>query len=181
MTVERPLKLPISTIAPLAGTHAASKPRNRASSSPRWPGTFWVCSHASSRTVSRSAAGILTLTKVYLLNLFRRLLIQITMNHFRRISVLFECSSDGFGKHDGAVPAARAAQGDCQVAFSFADIVRYQIGQQSFHPSQKLGCLRKRTQIADDPSVLAGEPPQPGRSEERRVGKECRSRWSPYH
>ena len=27
------------------------------------------------------------------------------------------------------------------------------------------------------------EPPEPadGRSEERRVGKECRSRWSPYH
>src|SRR2546429_9657226 len=23
--------------------------------------------------------------------------------------------------------------------------------------------------------------PGPGRSEERRVGKECRSRWSPYH
>src|SRR3712207_7596850 len=23
--------------------------------------------------------------------------------------------------------------------------------------------------------------PSPGRSEERRVGKECRSRWSPYH
>src|SRR3712207_9154782 len=23
--------------------------------------------------------------------------------------------------------------------------------------------------------------PQPARSEERRVGKECRSRWSPYH
>src|SRR3970282_2845294 len=23
--------------------------------------------------------------------------------------------------------------------------------------------------------------PHPGRSEERRVGKECRSRWSPYH
>ena len=22
---------------------------------------------------------------------------------------------------------------------------------------------------------------EPGRSEERRVGKECRSRWSPYH
>src|SRR2546422_602850 len=28
-------------------------------------------------------------------------------------------------------------------------------------------------------SVLAPEPPE--RSEERRVGKECRSRWSPYH
>ena len=24
-------------------------------------------------------------------------------------------------------------------------------------------------------------PVEPGRSEERRVGKECRSRWSPYH
>src|SRR2546429_929150 len=23
--------------------------------------------------------------------------------------------------------------------------------------------------------------PDPGRSEERRVGKECRSRWAPYH
>ena len=23
--------------------------------------------------------------------------------------------------------------------------------------------------------------PMTGRSEERRVGKECRSRWSPYH
>ena len=26
-----------------------------------------------------------------------------------------------------------------------------------------------------------GEMPPEGRSEERRVGKECRSRWSPYH
>ena len=25
------------------------------------------------------------------------------------------------------------------------------------------------------------DPMQPSRSEERRVGKECRSRWSPYH
>src|SRR5260370_27581445 len=29
---------------------------------------------------------------------------------------------------------------------------------------------------------VAGPPsPRPVRSEERRVGKECRSRWSPYH
>ena len=27
----------------------------------------------------------------------------------------------------------------------------------------------------------AAEPPEGKRSEERRVGKECRSRWSPYH
>ena len=34
-------------------------------------------------------------------------------------------------------------------------------------------------------SALAGQLPPPNprvlRSEERRVGKECRSRWSPYH
>ena len=29
--------------------------------------------------------------------------------------------------------------------------------------------------------VLAANPPKIARSEERRVGKECRSRWSPYH
>src|SRR5256885_17120944 len=30
-------------------------------------------------------------------------------------------------------------------------------------------------------SVLRGELSRRSRSEERRVGKECRSRWSPYH
>src|SRR5439155_18359849 len=29
--------------------------------------------------------------------------------------------------------------------------------------------------------LLDGDVPQAWRSEERRVGKECRSRWSPYH
>src|SRR2546422_6515796 len=29
--------------------------------------------------------------------------------------------------------------------------------------------------------VIECTPPLPSRSEERRVGKECRSRWSPYH
>ena len=30
-------------------------------------------------------------------------------------------------------------------------------------------------------SLLGDDPDREGRSEERRVGKECRSRWSPYH
>ena len=33
------------------------------------------------------------------------------------------------------------------------------------------------TTFATDPAEVLGQ----ARSEERRVGKECRSRWSPYH
>src|SRR6516165_2436664 len=32
-----------------------------------------------------------------------------------------------------------------------------------------------------DPKQYSGQPVAAWRSEERRVGKECRSRWSPYH
>ena len=32
-----------------------------------------------------------------------------------------------------------------------------------------------------DAQNTSAQTPAPGRSEERRVGKECRSRWSPYH
>ena len=32
-----------------------------------------------------------------------------------------------------------------------------------------------------DRLILLGDLLYHGRSEERRVGKECRSRWSPYH
>src|SRR3712207_6993943 len=42
---------------------------------------------------------------------------------------------------------------------------------------------RREQVLGDDP--VADQRTQPGvgelRSEERRVGKECRSRWSPYH
>src|SRR5256885_17001440 len=33
----------------------------------------------------------------------------------------------------------------------------------------------------DEPQVVGGGLPTHDRSEERRVGEECRSRWSPYH
>ena len=45
--------------------------------------------------------------------------------------------------------------------------------------------LRKLEQEIPDSSwsadLEAGSDFKEGRSEERRVGKECRSRWSPYH
>ena len=35
--------------------------------------------------------------------------------------------------------------------------------------------------VSCEQGLISISAPMPGRSEERRVGKECRSRWSPYH
>src|SRR2546430_14049071 len=43
------------------------------------------------------------------------------------------------------------------------------------------GMRRGNFQRKRPPAKLKIEPHTPSRSEERRVGKECRSRWSPYH
>src|SRR2546427_8412466 len=54
------------------------------------------------------------------------------------------------------------------------------------HPAtaNRLARLFEIPDIAIMPHRRSGsllEPPERARSEERRVGKECRSRWSPYH
>ena len=41
--------------------------------------------------------------------------------------------------------------------------------------------LLRELGVAEDFQELAGPEVRQVRSEERRVGKECRSRWSPYH
>jgi len=48
-------------------------------------------------------------------------------------------------------------------------------GKNSFLSS--IGCINLCTRLPDGDERID----YPGRSEERRVGKECRSRWSPYH
>src|SRR5574341_153654 len=46
----------------------------------------------------------------------------------------------------------------------------------------RLGCgVRAVADTAPARGSRNGCPDTPARSEERRVGKECRSRWSPYH
>ena len=51
--------------------------------------------------------------------------------------------------------------------------------------SKRIGVYRavgRAARIVDrEPLVKVGSAPGARRSEERRVGKECRSRWSPYH
>src|SRR2546426_6803525 len=70
----------------------------------------------------------------------------------------------------------------CALPISSRLFARYRAGMKMFELSQKM-----HTPIGPSPFEL----PQAGvgclwsgprsRSEERRVGKECRSRWSPYH
>ena len=43
-------------------------------------------------------------------------------------------------------------------------------------PNPAVGCV-----LVKDERIIGGGFTQKSRSEERRVGKECRSRWSPYH
>ena len=48
-------------------------------------------------------------------------------------------------------------------------------------PEARHGIVLTADYIAKKYGVKTGKPLAVGRSEERRVGKECRSRWSPYH
>ena len=46
---------------------------------------------------------------------------------------------------------------------------------------EEIACLIRAARGAGVPFVVLGNGSNVLRSEERRVGKECRSRWSPYH
>ena len=50
--------------------------------------------------------------------------------------------------------------------------------ENSFKENWDLPCY---TDYGEDTTFTYGQVAEEIRSEERRVGKECRSRWSPYH
>src|SRR3989449_7109280 len=51
-------------------------------------------------------------------------------------------------------------------------------GTVDFREPDDDACIRRIRELVD---MMGHRPRAPFRSEERRVGKECRSRWSPYH
>src|SRR3712207_7614539 len=65
------------------------------------------------------------------------------------------------------------------------DLLHFLMGSLKYPPGallDRLDCKLENVAAAH-PDTLAQRLLRPGsqRSEERRVGKECRSRWSPYH
>src|SRR3712207_8300666 len=73
------------------------------------------------------------------------------------------CSSDLVEQHLGGAAGGRVREGEHLHLRVERDLGRLARGRMAA--------------VERDVGVLVAE----GRSEERRVGKECRSRWSPYH
>src|SRR5256886_2959162 len=74
-----------------------------------------------------------------------------------------------------ALPISYAAENH-DAGFGFVDIIT-KPGVNSWHGSFNFGFRDESLSARQAFAKVRG----PERSEERRVGKECRSRWSPYH
>src|SRR6266850_1719254 len=61
------------------------------------------------------------------------------------------------GDHHRAMMAARASEGDREIAFAFPDVVRQQINQQVRDALDKLDSLRERPDIARYLGIASGE------------------------
>ena len=81
-----------------------------------------------------------------------------------------------------AILAGMAASAQGHAAASIAAYVAGTAAGAVFPARRAVGALRARTLDINALMVIAAAGAVAiGRSEERRVGKECRSRWSPYH
>src|SRR2546427_13237240 len=82
-------------------------------------------------------------------------------------------------------------EGDHRIQWTGKVIERHPCGHSGAHQEREKNhdvnawinyVLAHKSEISDQRSAISKTNPQSAiRSEERRVGKECRSRWSPYH
>src|SRR5260370_19846804 len=78
------------------------------------------------------------------------LLLDVAVNDFGGESALLERLLHRLRQHHGAVLSARAAERDGQITFSFADVMRNQIGEQAFDAAQEFASLRHGAHIVSD-------------------------------
>src|SRR5215213_7198824 len=102
-------------------------------------------------------------------------------------SVLAEIApTNGSGPADPDAPPDSGQNGDAAAAV--VDIVMPQMGESVSEGTILEWAKQVGDAVEADDTIVEistdkvdAEVPAPARSEERRVGKECRSRWSPYH
>ena len=78
------------------------------------------------------------------------------------------------------IEAAREVEEGGYIGLGTGSTVRYaveELGRRVRENGLEIKCIP----TSADTRILAIKNKIPLRSEERRVGKECRSRWSPYH
>src|SRR5260370_35687115 len=89
------------------------------------------------------------------------LLLNVAVNDFGGKSALGKRLLHRLREHDGAVLPARTAKRNGQITFSFADVMRDQIGEQAFDAPQEFAGLRKRPDIAPPLRISAVEGTKP--------------------
>ena len=73
------------------------------------------------------------------------------------------------------------AQTLCQIGIVLFSVLVILCGYGSFHFGKQVEKAKEETLKITRPYIDVRPDKIEYRSEERRVGKECRSRWSPYH
>ena len=79
----------------------------------------------------------------------------------------------------GWLPRLQGRQGPLYLMI--ADALQEDIASGRVQPGDRLPAQRDLAARLDIDFTTVGRAFAEARSEERRVGKECRSRWSPYH
>lgn len=104
-------------------------------------------------------------------NAKKNLLFDVAVGHFGREAAFFEGLLYLLGEHDGAVFPAGAAEGDGQIAFAFADVMRDQIHEEAFDAAEKFAGLGERADVLFDFGVFSSEAAQAG--DEMGIGEEA--------
>src|SRR5271169_6944495 len=81
----------------------------------------------------------------------------VPMHNLDSVAGFPQASAHVLRNHHGAMLAARAAEGDRQVALAFPHIVRQEINQQLGDALDELFGLRKRTYVLRHLGVASGE------------------------
>src|SRR5256886_15296 len=102
---------------------------------------------------------------------------RLNPGYFTNFSAFLTCSSE-IDIHESYVRGAGGKPREAFCSFVIANALPPTIREDRFVD----GYLRFRERVPNSPIDRGTSlPPRKLRSEERRVGKECRSRWSPYH